>query len=372
MLDLDGLRDQPLDPMLVSQIHGAAYLIPGLLARFGRVELPPTGGCQIGDQPAGRRPVEQYLKVLNRFGARGNISNDGSLVLVADQLTGCEIDLRDFVANLELLSGPKYSGATKTAILAAAAAKGTTRLHYPYPKPDVTELIRVLSTMGWSILQPDPTQVIIEGRPDRGDPRAVEHSLMSDLIEVVTWVTAAVATGGSIRLSGLTGPAVAAGLATEIALAREMGLRWEPDGPNAVVVGPTPPKHPANVTVASRGFYSDNQPFLALLASMAPGTSYIRETVWKNRFDYVAELNRLGTRIDVRGDTACITGHHPPSHAAKSLTATDLRGAAALSLAALRPSGTTRLFGIHHLRRGYQDLLGDLRSLGAHIESGAV
>ncbi|KLO29204.1 hypothetical protein ABH37_13930 [Mycobacterium haemophilum] len=368
-LTLGGLRDEPLDPALAARIHGAVYLVPGLLARFGRVQLPPAGGCRIGDRPAGGRPVDQYLAVLTRFGAHGQVTADGALSVVADRLTGCEIDLREFMADPVLLSGPLYSGATKTAILAAAAAHGTTRLHYPYPKPDVTELVRVLSAMGWSIWRPDPTQLVIEGRPDRGEPRPVKHALISDLIEVVTWATAAVVTGGSIRLSGLTGGALAAGLAPEITLARQMGLRWEPDGTDAVVVGPTPPDRPVNVTVASHGIYSDSQPFLTLLATLAPGLSHIRETVWQNRFSHVPELNRLGTRIDLIGDAARITGHHPPVRAAKRLSAADLRGASALLLAALRPAGMTQLTGSHHLARGYQDLVGDLRRLGARISA---
>lgn len=368
-LDLGGLRDQPLTTALTARIHGTAYLVPGLLARFGRVELPPAGGCRIGDRPAGGRPVEHYLAVLRRFGARGQITGDGALSVVADRLTGCEIDLREFMADPVLLSGPLYSGATKTAILAAAAAQGVTRLHYPYPKPDVTELIRVLSAMGWSIQRPDPNQLIIEGRPDRGEPRPVTHALISDLIEVVTWATAAVITGSSIRLTGLTGQAVAAGLAPEIAVARRMGLHWQPDGADAVVIRPTLPNRPADVTVTSPGIFSDNQPFLMLLATLAPGRTHIRETVWQNRFAHVPELNRLGTRIAVRGNTARITGRRPPVRAAERLVAADLRGASTLLLAALRPPGTTRLFGTHHLARGYQDLVGDLRRLGARIST---
>ncbi|MFJ4656824.1 hypothetical protein ACIP5Y_36645 [Nocardia sp. NPDC088792] len=369
-LDLGELRDLPLDPLLTARIHGTAYLLPGLLARFGRVELPPTGGCRIGDRPAGGRPVEQYLRVLTRFGAHGEISADGTLSVTADRLTGCELDLREFMADPVLLSGPLYSGATKTAILAAAAAQGTTRLHYPYPKPDVTELVRVLSRLGWTITRPGPAELVIEGRPDRGETRPVEHTLISDLIEVVTWATAAVLTGGSIRLTGLTGAALSTGLAPEIAVARDLGLYWEPDGADAVVIRPHQPSRPVDVTVASHGIYSDSQPFLMLLATAAPGVSHIRETVWQQRFAHAGELNRLGTRIEVSGAMARITGDHPPVRGADRLTATDLRGAAALLLGALRARGTTRITGTGHLVRGYRDLVGDLRRLGARIETG--
>ncbi|WP_329571317.1 hypothetical protein [Kitasatospora sp. NBC_01266] len=368
-LDLAGLRDLPLDPELVRRIHGAAYLLPGLLARFGRVHLPASGGCRIGDSPSGSRPVQQYADVLARFGARVQLAEDGALTVRADKLVGCEIDLRDFMADPVLLSGPLYSGATKTAILAAAAAHGTTRLRHPYPKPDVTELVQVLQAMGWSITRPSATELVIEGRPDRGDARPVEHTLVSDLIEVVTWATAAVVTGGEIRLTGLTSASLAAGLAPEIKVGRRLGLRWEADGADAVVLHPDPPTRPVDVTVASHGIYSDSQPFLMLLATLAPGVSRIRETVWQGRFAHLPEFNRLGTRIDLRGSEARITGGHPPVRPADPLRAVDLRGAAALLLAALRPAGQTRLTGVHHLARGYQDLVGDLRRLGARIET---
>lgn len=367
ILDLDGLADRPLDPGLVGRIHGALYLIPGLLARFGRVHMPAAGGCPIGDEPAGGRPVRQYAGVLERFGAAAVAGADGSLTLRADRLTACDLDLRDFTEDRALCSGPLYSGATKTAILAAACARGTSRLRCPYPKPDVTELVRVLQALGYGAAYASDGDLVVEGRQDGGLGRPVRHTLVSDLITVVTWATAAALTGGTIRLTGLTLDRLTAGLAPEIAVARRMGLRCARDGTDALLLLPDPPRSSVDVTVVSHGIFSDSGPFLTLLATLAPGTSRIRETVWQRRFAFAPQLRRLGAEIQVTGAQARVTGRHPPRIPGQDLVADDLRAAAALLLAALAVPGPVRLRGVEHLDRGYEDLTAELRRLGARI-----
>jgi len=368
-LDLTGLQEGPLDPKTVARIHGTAYLIPGLLARFGQVHMPATGGCRIGDYPAGSRPVRQYAQVLERFGAWTRVDADGSLTVRADLLTGCDIDLRDYTADPALRTGPLYSGATKMAILAAVAARGATKLQCPYPKPDVTELVSVLSAMGYSCRYRSRDELIIEGNPlTCNSRRPVRHHLVSDLIEVVTWATAAAVTGGVLRLTGLTLDRLVRGLRPEIDVARRLGLRYEVDGPDAIIVHSDPPRRCVDVTVSSHGIFSDSQPFLALLTTLAPGVSRIRETVWRRRFAYVPELDRLGAGIEVVGAEARITGRRPPNRGGQNLVATDLRSAAALLIAALRVPGRTRLEGADHLARGYEDLVGSMRRLGARIQ----
>ncbi|GAA1972843.1 hypothetical protein [Kitasatospora viridis] len=368
-LDLADLADKPLDPALVGRIHGALYLIPGLLARFGQVHMPAAGGCPIGDEPGGGRPVGQYVGVLERFGATATAGPDGSLTLRADRLTACDLDLRDFTADRTLRSGPLYSGATKTAVLAAAAAHGTSRLRCPYPKADVTELVRVLQELGYDAAYDPHGDLLIEGRPDGGHGRPVRHALVSDLITVVTWATAAALTGGTVRLTGLTLDRLPAGLAPETAVGRAMGLRWAVDGPDALLLLPDPPRRSVDVAVVSHGIFSDSGPFLTLAATLAPGTSFIRETVWQRRFAFAPQLNRLGTEIRVTGSQARITGGRPPRIPGQDLVAGDLRAAAALLLASLAVPGPVRLRGVEHLARGYEDLTGELRRSGARIHS---
>ncbi|MEV0261223.1 hypothetical protein AB0I49_07750 [Streptomyces sp. NPDC050617] len=367
-IDPAGLTGRTLDARLVDRIHGAVYLLPALLARSGRVHLPAAGGCRIGDEGSGARPVRQYAEVLQRFGAEVTVGADGSLTVRADRLTACELDLRDWTSDRELRSGPLYSGATKMAILTAASAHGTTRLRHPYPKPDVTELVRLLDATGRATRHTPEGDVLIEGRPDGGHGRPVRHVLVSDLITVVTWATAAALTKSTVRLTGLTPDRLAAGLAPEIALARAMGLDWRPTADTLELTG-EPPTAPVDVTVASHGIYSDSQPFFMLLATMAPGVSHLRETVWRRRFTHVPELRRLGADIEVSDARARVTGGCPPSRPDQSVTGGDLRAAAALLLAALAIPGEVRVGGAAHLVRGYEDLVTDLVRLGADVRA---
>ncbi|WP_274918189.1 hypothetical protein [Streptomyces sp. WZ-12] len=368
LVDPSGLTGQSLDPQLVDRIHGAVYLLPALLARSGRVHLPVAGGCQIGDEGSGARPVRQYAEVLQRFGAEVTVGPDGSLTVRADRLTACELDLRDWTSDRELRTGPLYSGATKMAILTAASARGTTRLRHPYPKPDVTELVRLLDATGRPARYTPEGDLLIEGRPDGGHGRPVRHMLVSDLITVVTWATAAALTRSTIRLTGLTPDRLATGLAPEIAVARDMGLDWQPTADTLDLTG-EPPDAPVDVTVASHGIYSDSQPFFMLLATLAPGVSHLRETVWRRRFTHVPELRRLGADIEVTEARARIRGGCPPHRPDQSVAGGDLRAAAALLLAALAVPGQVRVHGAEHLVRGYEDLVTDLVKLGAHVRS---
>ncbi|MGW7574921.1 hypothetical protein [Streptomyces sp. NPDC054765] len=372
-VDPSGLTEHALDPQLVDRIHGAVYLLPALLARFGRVRLPAAGGCRIGDATSGARPVHQYAEVLQRFGAEVVTGQDGSLTVCADRLTACEVDLRDWTADRALRTGPLYSGATKMAILTAASAQGTTRLRHPYPKPDVTDLVRLLDATGRPARYTPEGDLLIEGRPDGGHGRPVRHVLVSDLIEVVTWATVAALTGGSVRLTGLTPGRLAAGLAPEIAVARDMGLSWHPTSESLVLTG-EPPSAGVDITVASHGIYSDSQPFFMLLATLGPGVSHIRETVWRRRFTHVPELRRLGADIEVTDARARVRGGCPPRRPGQSVVGRDLRSAAALLLAALAVPGPVRVHGAEHLVRGYEDLVADLVRLGAQIraESGSL
>lgn len=366
-LDAAPMRTGFLQPALVGQIHGSIYLLPGLLSRFGSVRMPLAGGCRIGAGPSGERPIRQYAAVLERFGARVTIAPSGALDVCADQLQGCEIDLRDYTADRTRRTGPLYSGATKMAILTAAAAHGRTRLLHPYPKPDVTELVAVLAAMGCEVRYVSGRELVIDSDGPAALTQPVRHMLVTDIIEVVTWATVAACTASVLRLSGLTLDRLGTGIAPELKVGRQIGLGYTIDGPDSVLLHPDPPCASADVTVSSHGVYSDSQPFLTLLATFAPGVSRIRDTVWTHRFSYVEGLNKMGTCIDVRGAEAHVTGGRPPSRSPGTVVATDLRAAAVLLLAALRVPGTTQVSGAAHLSRGYEDLVRRLNALGAEI-----
>ncbi|HET8662500.1 MAG TPA: hypothetical protein VFM55_26460 [Micromonosporaceae bacterium] len=349
------------------RIHGAVYLVPALLCRTGRARVATGGGCRIGDGPAGWRPVEQYVGVLRRFGAQAGILPDGDLDVSAGRLRGCELDLLDYTSDRHRRSGPLYSGATKMALLAAAVAEGTSTIRNPYPKPDVTDLVTVLRQLGADIETSDADTLVVRGAGPGALCHDAEHALVPDLIEVVTWISAAATVAGSdLRITGDDLARATAALAPELAVLERMGVTVQHTA-DELVVRAEQPLRATEVTVASHDVYSDSQPFLALLAAHAVGTSHITETVWSGRFGYVPGLCALGARMRERHGVLRVDGPYPPSRAGRHVHATDLRAAAVLVLAALGVPGPTVLHGVHHLARGYQDLPATLRTLGADI-----
>ncbi|MGW8724785.1 hypothetical protein ACWGNF_01970 [Streptomyces sp. NPDC055808] len=364
-LNASGIATNSLDPELSAAIHGSVYLAPMLLARFGSVTVPGTGGCRIGDGSQGRRPVSHYVDVLGRFGARGRTLDDGGFtVAVTGGLRACAIDLADYWTPLG--SGPYHSGATKVAVLAAAVARGTTVLDHVYGKPDVLDMLPLLRQAGVGIEEPAPGRLVVHGLPDlpAGASRAV---LPPDLIEVVTWCCASVLCPEGLTVHGAGMDRAVRALAPELRVLRDLGVPLEA-GTDTLTVGPgRTPLAPVDVLVAADGVFSDSHPFIALLASLAEGTSRIRDTVWANRFGYADQLAELGVKLDVRDGAVSLHGPWAAAVPGRRLLAGDLRAAAVLLLAALHVPGTTHLAGVGHLARGYADLVGQLVGLGADI-----
>jgi UDP-N-acetylglucosamine 1-carboxyvinyltransferase len=365
-VDPAGLTSGDLDPEDAAAIHGSVYLAPSLLARFGAVQMPASGGCRIGPG-SGARPVSHYLSVLSRFGADTRLIDGLGFRASATRLRAAEIDLLDYTSDRSIKTGPLYSGATKFAILAAASSRGTSVLRNPYPKPDVRDLVALLEAMGADIQTlPDDT-LIITGGLDRLC-RPVTFSLSPDLIEVMTWLAAGIAhSPAGIVICGRGMHRSLAALAPELAVLRTMGVETGPADDTSITVRRHRDLRPADVLVASHSVFSDSQPFLVLLACLAQGTSRITETVWPGRLSYVAELRRLGAPVRQDGHVLTIEGASAPKVACLDLRAGDLRAAAALILAALHVDGPSAIHGARHLARGYADLPGQLRALGADV-----
>ncbi|MFI5617195.1 hypothetical protein [Streptomyces sp. NPDC051567] len=357
--------DVPAD--LATRIHGSSYLLTGLLARHGAARMPASGGCRIGEGPQGR-PVEHFLSILERFGARGRIADDGALEVRAERLLPCTVDLLDYTRNRALMSGPQYGGATKTALLAAVMAEGTSTLRHLYPKPDVTDLVEVLRALGADIEDDGPETLVVRGRGPGSLRRAAAHTLMPDLIEIITWVCVAVTLAdGPLRATGPGMARAVRALRPEFDLFDRMGVELSVGDGELLVHPAERPLRPVEFTAASRSVFSDSQPFFALLGALAEGPTTITEAVWENRYGYVPGLIALGMRATQDGRVLRVDGPCPPRLPGRTLTGTDLRASAALLLAALAVPGRTLLHGGHHLDRGYRDLPGDLRSLGADI-----
>ncbi|MFE3738129.1 hypothetical protein [Streptomyces sp. NPDC059134] len=354
-----------------ARVHGGAYLLPVLLARHGRVESGAHGGCRIGGGHRGGRPVEHIARVLERFGATC-VTDDGGLTATAPRgLRGAVIDLADFSTPDPcdgLPTGPHYSGATKTALLAAAAARGTTVLRHPYPKPDARELARVLALAGVAV---DVTPDVIEVQGADGPIGGASLTLPSDLLEVITFITASVLLDQELTLRLTHAEVVRDGLAPELRHLARIGvpLRW--DGDLLRIRPAVGPLAPDRVVAASHLVYSDAQPLFALLLLAASAPSTLVETVWSGRFGYVDGLRSMGALLAVHGQELRIRpGALRP--ASGPLRGNDLRAAAALLLAALAVGTPHRLYGVEHLARGYARLPAKLRALGARITPGGT
>ncbi|MEU7723863.1 hypothetical protein AB0B78_01150 [Streptomyces sp. NPDC040724] len=372
VVDGTGMSTTTMSEEDVSRIHGSVYLLPSLLRRFGTVHMPRSGGCRIGDRADGGRPVSQYVDVFQRFGAKAAHDDGGSLTVSAPRLVGCEIDLLDFTSDRRLRTGPLYSGATKTALLTAAVADGTSILHSPYPKPDVTELLTVLRALGVEVDVTGAGSYVVHGHGAPLSGRPVTHVLVPDLITIMTWICAgALLAEGPMTIRATRMRDAARALAPERAVLDSLGVRvdWDKE---SCTVHPAGKLSPVDVVVASHGVFSDSQPFLALLAARADGDSTIAETVWTGRFTYAEGLAALGMDVRIEGTRLHIRGPWQPEARNLGATAQDLRAAATLLLAALASPGTTTLDGMGHLARGYRDLPGELVRSGARITAPAL
>ncbi|MEU3648044.1 hypothetical protein AB0E59_32000 [Lentzea sp. NPDC034063] len=361
-VDARSLTRHRIDSRWSTQVHGGTYLLPALLAATGRAESGAHGGCQIGGG-SGKRPIAHLAEVMSRFGAVCEVDGDAvTATAPASGLRGTEIDLADF-AEVEpvsgTLTGPHYSGASKTALLLAAAARGTTVLRNPYPKPDTVELARILGA------HVERDLIVVEGAG--GPIGAAAAHLPSDLMELVTFVAIAVAARRAVRLRLDRPELVREGLAPELGHLAEMGvpLRWDGD---LLDVEGAHEIRPARIVAASHLAYSDAQPLFALMLSRATGPSVLTDAVWHNRFGYADGLGKLGADLTVRGHALEVR----PSTlrpSGEDLRAGDLRAVATVVLGALVTGGRHRVHGVEHIGRGYEGLPEKLTRLGAHIET---
>lgn len=345
------------------QPHGAVYLLPALLAATGRVVSGRHGGCRIG---AGEHPLAHIAAVMERFGAVCDLDADGlRAVAPACGLRGAVIDLSDFARRERTtgtLTGPYYCGATKTALLLAAAAKGTTVLRGPYPKADVTELAHALGSAGVP-LSAGAHEIVVEGRG--GPVGGTGVRLPSDLMEVVTLISLAACLDTEADIALDRAPSVRAGLVPELAALARMGvpLTWDDDG---VHVGRTDRIGPVDLVAASHLAHSAALPLLVPLLLRATGPSHLIDLVRGARHGYADGLRRLGARLSVDGARMTV---HPSALRPHDgpLRAGDLRAVMALVLGALTTGGRHAVHGVRHLARGYDRLPWKLREFGAGI-----
>jgi UDP-N-acetylglucosamine 1-carboxyvinyltransferase len=329
---------------LVRKMRASFHVLGPLLARFGRARVPVPGGCNIG-----ARPVNFHIEGLKRLGATMHLEH-GIYTAEAERLKGAHIYF-DF----------QSAGATEHLMTAAALAEGTTVIENCAAEPEVVDLANFLNTLGAQIEGAGTTTLTIHGVDRVGGG---EYTVIPDRMETGTFAIAAAVSGGEVVIEGaphehmrpVTNKLHEAGVTVE---EREDGLFVRSQGRAKPVDIKTMP-HP--------GFPTDMQQPFAALASLAEGTSVITETVYESRFSYVNELNRMGADIRVDGRTTRINGVERLTGA--PVSATDLRAGAALVCAGLAAEGVTEVANVHHIDRGYEDMVDKLRALGACISRG--
>ncbi len=322
----------------------ASFLVTGpLLARLGRARISLPGGCAIGS-----RPIDLHLKGLEALGARIRVGHGYIEASAAERLTGSRV----------YLDYPSV-GATEHLMMASCLAEGTTVIENAAEEPEIVDLANYLNAAGASIYGAGTKVIRIEGvRALKG----VRHQVIPDRIEAGTYMVAAAITGGYVEIEGV----VPDHLTAVSAKLREMGVDVVEDE-NSILVNASRRRLKAvNIkTMPYPGFPTDMQaPFMALLA-VAEGTGVVTETVFENRLIHVVEMVRMGADIQVDGRVATVQGRR--SLYGAPVTATDLRGGAALVLAGLGAVGVTEVSGVEHIDRGYDSLDANLRRLGASV-----
>jgi UDP-N-acetylglucosamine 1-carboxyvinyltransferase len=329
---------------MVSRMRASFWVLAPLLARCGEAKVSLPGGCAIGT-----RPVDLHLSALDALGASIELEGGYVIAKAPKGLTGAKVTL----AKISV-------GATHNALMAAVLARGDTVIENAAREPEVADLASCLKKMGARIGGIGTSTLQIQGVERL---HGAEHTVLPDRIETGTYAMAAAMTGGDVLLQNTRADLLKRALdllrtsGVEIE-ETESGLRVARNGvglrPVAVDTEPFP------------GFPTDLQAQLMALMCMAQGTSTVRETIFENRFMHVQELARLGAKIDLKGDTAMVTGVKGLTGA--QVMATDLRASVSLIIAGLAAQGETMIGRVYHLDRGFERIEEKLRQCGAHIE----
>jgi len=342
----------PIEPQapydLVKTMRASVLALGPLVARFGRARVSLPGGCAIGS-----RPVDQHIKGLQAMGADIVVEHGymvASLPAGRTRLKGARI-----ATDMITVTG------TENLLMAACLAEGETVLENAAQEPEVTDLAEMLLRMGARIEGHGTSRIRVQG-VDR--LRGCEHTVVADRIEAGTFLCAVAAAGGDALLRH----ARADHLDAVIDKLREAGVTLEPlpGGIRVRSPGGAALKAQSFRTSEYPGFPTDMQAQFMVLDCVAAGASTVTETIFENRFMHVDELVRLGAHIYVDGRTAAIDGARQLSGA--TVMATDLRASASLVIAGLVADGETLVDRIYHLDRGYDQMEGKLRALGADIE----
>lgn len=345
VLDIDSTEITSYEaPYELVRTMRASFLVMGpLLARIGKARISMPGGCAIG-----ARPIDIHLKGFEALGVKIEQGHGYIEASAPEGLKGTSIYF-DFPS----------VGATENIMMAASLAEGTTILENAAEEPEIVDLANYLNKMGAKIRGAGTDTIRIEGVEKL---HGADYTIIPDRIEAGTYMIAAAMTGGDIVVKNVL-PEHQKPL---IAKLREAGAVVEEDIDKVRVIGKNPLKAVSIKTLPYPGFPTDMQAQMMAMMVIAEGRSKVTETVFENRFMHVVELNRMGAQISTEGRSAVIDG--PCKLTGCDVRATDLRAGAAMILAGLVAEGTTRIGDLHHIDRGYENIVAKLKNLGADIE----
>ncbi|MBE6686964.1 MAG: UDP-N-acetylglucosamine 1-carboxyvinyltransferase [Ruminococcaceae bacterium] len=328
---------------LVRRMRASYYLIGAELGRYKSASVGYPGGCDFGV-----RPIDQHIKAFTALGADVEVDNGRIEVTAENGVNGANVFF-DVVT----------VGGTMNLMIAAACAKGTTVIENAAREPHVVDLANFLNTCGANIKGAGTDTIKIKGVEEL---HGCTYAIIPDMIEAGTYMIAAAATGGKLKITNI----IPKHLESMTAKLKEMGVAVS-EGDDYVMVSATPELKRINIkTLPYPGFPTDMQPQMCVLLCLANGVSLLNEGVWDNRFRYVEELKRMGANIKVDGKTAIVEG--VPKLSPAKVRAVDLRAGAAMIIAGLATSGKTEIEDIHFIERGYDNVVGKLAAVGASIK----
>jgi UDP-N-acetylglucosamine 1-carboxyvinyltransferase len=330
---------------LIRKMRGSICVMGPLLGRLKKAAVSLPGGCVIG-----ARPINLHLKGFEALGAKVTIEN-GYVHAAAKRLVGSAMFLGGRAGSTVL--------GTANVMMAATLAEGVTVIESAACEPEVVDLAQFLNAMGAQISGAGSPTVTITGVKEL---HGAEHEVIPDRIEAATYAIAAAATNGEITLRG----ARADHMRAVLDKLKDAGAGIERRGADITICRKGRLKPVDITTLPYSGFPTDVQAQMMALMTLTPGISIITERIFESRFMHVSELTRLGADIEIEGPSAIVKGGKPLSGA--PVMASDLRASAALVIAGLAARGTTQVNRVYHIDRGYENIDGKLRQLGARVE----
>jgi UDP-N-acetylglucosamine 1-carboxyvinyltransferase len=327
---------------LVSQMRASIIVLGPLLAKLGEARVAMPGGCNIGS-----RKINLHLRGFELLGAQIEMGH-GYIQAKADILKGATI----------LLEFPSV-GATENLMMAAVMAKGTTVIENAAREPEIVDLANFLNAMGAKVKGAGTTSIKIQGVAEL---KGTDYHVMPDRIEAGTLLIAGAITKGDVFVKN----ARSEHLGLVLTKLKEAGMKIEEKNTGIRIISSSRPKAVDVATLPYPGFPTDLQAQMMTLLSLAVGTSVVTENIFENRFMFVDEINRMGSRIRTQGQHAIVEGVEKFTSA--PVRCPDLRAGAALVLAGLAADGTTEAREIYHIDRGYENFEQKLQQLGADIK----